>query len=109
MRIEELRNNLRRLKELRDEIIMSNSKSRFGCTLFEYFVRIRESIIYVDHGEGDLFFIPKHRASLKLDELMDINVKEFNSAYSKNKTKLLSIVNRYLKDITHAIETYELS
>jgi len=108
MRIEEIRNNKRRLKELRDEILDSKKDSRFGYTLFEYLERVRDSIIYVDHGEGDLFFVPKHRATMKLDDLMDIDVKAFNSAYSKNKTKLLSIVNRYINDLTNAIEIHDL-
>ena len=107
MRIEELKNNVRRQKELRDEISESNNKSKLGYTLFECLERVRDSIIYIDHGESDLFFIPKHRASMKLDELLNTDVKSFNSAYSKNKKKLLSIVNRYIKDLISAIETYE--
>lgn len=99
MNISELKQNLQQIIYLRDEIAESKKETRFGYSLKEYLELFRDKLIFVDHGERDKFWCPKHEATQKLDSLSDISLNEFSSAYSKNKTKLLSIINRYIKDM----------
>jgi hypothetical protein len=98
MYIEDLKENLKLVNELRDELKVLKKEARRGYTLHEYIDLIQERL-WNDHGERDRFAEPKRLANFKLDELRDINKEQFNSAFSKNKTKLLSILNRYIKDL----------
>ena len=99
MNISELKQNLQQIIYLRDEIVESKKETRFGYSLKEYLEQFRYKLIIVDHGERDKFWCPRHVATQKLDSLSDLSLDEFNSAYSKNKTKLLSIINRYIKEM----------
>lgn len=55
--------------------------------------------LFIDHGEWDSFFCPMHVASNKLDELTYMTDDELNSRFSTTKTKLMSVMNRYIKDL----------
>lgn len=108
MNISELKQNLQQIIYLRDEIVESKKETRFGYSLKEYLEQFRYKLIIVAHGERDKFWCPRHVATQKLDSLSDLSLDEFNSAYSKNKTKLLSIINRYIKEMKFGFIQHDL-
>lgn len=104
MNIEELRENLKQIRLLRNEIAELKKERRFGYSLSEYLNLLRNKISFIDHGEDDKFWNPMHIATSEMSRLIDIRENEFNSAFSKNKRKFLSIIDRYIKDLQHGID-----
>lgn len=82
---------------------MGNSQSLKG-----YIELLYDRLIVVDHGERDRFYVPKHITSLKLNELFNMTNDQFNSRFSTTKTKVLSIMNRYIKDMQRGFEEHDL-
>lgn len=105
--IAELKENIIGIISLRDELIQLKKYDRYTYSLYEYIELFREKLIFTDHGGNDIFWDPKHVALTKLDQLSDIDEESFNSRFSANKTKLLSIMNRYIKDLQHGFHLYD--
>jgi hypothetical protein len=98
MDINELKEHLKKVLELRDELKDLPRNGR--CyTLWEYIGLFREKLINVDHGEADLFAEPARMAGNRLDILADIGEEKFNAAFATNKAKLLAILQSYLKGL----------
>ncbi len=108
MDIQELRENVQKVISLREEVKNLKKSIRRTYSLREYVDLFRDRLIFVDHGERDRFFWPMHIASTKLDELSDMRNDEFNSRFSTTKTKLLSIMNRYIKDLQRGFVEHDL-
>lgn len=108
MDITDLKENLRQVISLRDEIVQLRKEDRRTYSLREYVDLFQDRLSWTDHGEMDKFWRPMHVANTKLDEMRGIDVEKFNSAFATHKTKLLSIVNRYIKDLQLGFERYDL-
>ncbi len=104
----DLKENLKRVISLRDEIIELKKGNSRTYSLREYVKLFRDRLIYVDHGERDKFWWPMHVALTKLDELSDIEENKFNSQFSANKRKLLSTINRYIKEMQNELQEHDL-
>jgi hypothetical protein len=103
----ELKENLKRVIELRDELQALSKSNRRGYTLWEYIELFRERLIFVDHGEADKFWLPLHRATTKLDFFVEAGKTKFNSAFATNKTALLAVLDRYIKDLTSEFQVVD--
>lgn len=110
MNINELKETLQAIISLRDEIekLTKNTTVRHTYTLKDYVDLCHNKITWVDYGDRDKFYVPYHTASMRLSELRDIDDEKFNSAFKTHKTKLLSILNRYIKDLQHGFELHDL-
>jgi len=108
MNINELKKNLEKVISLRDEIKDLKKGKQRTYSLREYVELFRDRLIYVDHGERDRFWWPMQVALTNIDEFTDIREEKFNSQFSANKTKLLSIINRYIKDLQHGFQQHDL-
>lgn len=95
-----LKKNLKKVIELRDELKDLPKTIGRGYTLWEYIGFFRNRLIWVDHGEGDKFFIPQNRATTMLESLEEMGETKFNNAFKTNKTKLIAVLNGYIKDLT---------
>jgi hypothetical protein len=104
----DLKENLRQVISLRDEIVQLRKEDRRTYSLREYVDLFQDRLRWTDHGESDRFWRPMHVAITKLDEISNIDVKKFNSAFTTHKAKLLSIVNRYIKDLQLGFEQQDL-
>lgn len=103
----DLKENLKLVFSLRDEI-MDLKKGNFRTySLREYVDLFRDRLIHTDHGERDKFWWPMHIALTKLDELSDIEENKFNSQFSANKRKLLSTINRYIKEMQNELQEHD--
>ena len=108
MDIQELRENVQKVISLREEVKDLKKDNRRLYSLKEYVGLFRDRLIFVDHGERDRFFWPMHIAFTKLDELSYMTNDEFYSRFATTKTKLLSIMNRYIKDLQRGFVEYDL-
>lgn len=108
MYVNELKENLRKVISLRDEIQDLKKGNKRTYSLREYVELFRDRLIQVDHGERDRFWWPMHVALTKIDEFTDITEEKFNSQFSANKTKLLSTMNRYIKDLQLGFQQHDL-
>jgi hypothetical protein len=107
MEILELKNNLRKVISLQEEIKdLTNSKKQL-FSLTDFMENFRNCLIYVDHGERDRFFVPMNIALNKLNNLSDIVNNNSKLSFSQTKTKLLSIMNRYIKDLQRGFEEHD--
>lgn len=104
MNTEALKENLKRVIELRDELKDLSKSSRRGYALYEYIGLIRDRLIFVDHGEADLFAEPARIAGNRLAILADIGEDKFNTAFATNKAKLLAILQSYLKGLQSGLQ-----
>ncbi len=105
-----IKENLEKVISLRDEIKDLKKGKQRTYSLREYVELFRDRLIYVDHGERDRFWWPMHVALTKIDEFIDIRREEkFNSQFSANKTKLLSIINRYIKNLQYEFQQHDLA
>jgi len=107
MNTEALKENLKRVIVLRDELKDLPKNNGRGYTLWECIDLFRERLINVDHGEGDKFWLPCHRATTKLEFFEEIGKTKFNTAFATNKTKLIAVLNRYIKDLTSEFEVVD--
>lgn len=108
MDIADLKENLRQVISLRDNLVELKKGHIRTYSLSEYLDLIQNRLIGTDHGERDKFYWPMHVANTKLDMLRGMDIDKFNSAFSTNKTKLLSIVNQYIKDLQLGFEQNDL-
>lgn len=108
MEIADLNENLKQVISLRDELKELKKGNRRIYSLREYVDLFHDRLIWTDHGMSDSISLAEHDACSRLDILCDIEVEKFNSAFSVNKTKLLSIVNRYIKDLQLGLQLYDL-
>lgn len=108
MDIQELKENVISVISLKEEVKDLKKDNRRSYTLREYVGLFRDRLIFVDHGERDRFFWPMHIASTGLDELSNLTNDQFDTRFSTTKTKLLSIMNRYIKDLQRGIMEHDL-
>jgi len=108
MDIAELKTTVQEIIALRNEIeSFSKSEISFAKSLSDYINIVHNKLMWVDHGIKDRFYSPRFFISKSLSELMDIENKKINSAFSKHKSKLLSILNRYIKEMQKGFIDYE--
>lgn len=108
MEIANLKENLRQVISLRDELIELKKGNRRTYSLKEYADLFRDRLRWTDHGMSDSFSLAEHDAFTRLDILCDIEDEKFNSAFSTHKTKLLSIMNRYINDLRLGFDKHDL-
>lgn len=108
MEIADLKENLRHVISLRDEIVQLRKEDRRTYSLREYVDLFQDRLSWTDYGDRDKFWVPKYNANAGLEKLRDIDSEKFNSAFATHKTKLLSIVNRYIKELQLGFEQYDL-
>ena len=108
MYVNDLKANIKQIISLRDEIKELKKNNQRTYSLLEYVELFRNKLIHADHGERDRFWWPMHVALTKLDELSDIRPEKFNSQFSANKTKILSIANHYIKDLQRGFLQHDL-
>jgi hypothetical protein len=101
MDLQELKENLKTVIDLQAEVKDLKKGNRHTYSLREYVDQFRDRLINIDHGDRDRFFWPMHIASTRLDDLSNLTDAEIDSRFSTTKTKLLSIMNRYIKDLQH--------
>jgi hypothetical protein len=108
MDIKELHENTRKVISLRDEIIVleKHRKEPTGYRLNEYVELFRDRLIWVDHGERDRFWVPMHNTLIKLDEMANIDPEKFNSNFATYKKNLLSVINRYIKEMHQGFDAH---
>lgn len=107
MDIHELRECVRETTILYEEVQGLRKDNKRSFTIVDYIEMFRQKLIFTDHGERDRFFMPMHIASKKLDELTDMPKERINSRFATTKTKLLSIMGRYIKDLLRGFEEYD--
>ena len=109
MNIDELKNNLRKVISLRDEINNFKKGSRHTAyKLSDYINLTYEQIIAVDYGDRDRFYLPYSNATFQLQNLMQTDEKVINTKFSVHKIKLLSILNRYINNLQHGFLEHDL-
>lgn len=100
MKIEELKEHLNKIILLREEIKgFEKTTGHMKYSLSYYVNHAYEQFKFVDHGERDRFFSPQYSVMNALQMLMDVDEKIINSAFSKHKAKLLSVLNNYIKEM----------
>ena len=98
--LQALREHLRRVIELRAEIQeLAAPVPRGGYQLSDYVDSVRQQLIGAYHGERDRFYYPYSVALNQLDQLQEIGPAKLNLFFSKHKTKLLVVLNRYVKSL----------
>jgi len=108
MDITDLKENLKQVVSLRDNLIKLEKGDMRTYSLNEYLDLFQNRLNGTDHGERDKFYWPMHVANTKLDILREMDIEKFNSAFSTNKSKMLSIVNQYIKDLQLGFEQNDL-
>ena len=106
MNINDLREHLNKTISLKEEL--KELKKTDLYKLSDYLEMFHKSLVYTDFGERDKFWLPYYYASNSLKELHEFREEELNSKFSANKTKLLSIVNRHIKDLKHGFQQHDL-
>lgn len=108
MNTDEIKNNLIKVISLRDEIKDFKKGSRqTAYKLSDYVDLCYDRIIAVDYGDRDRLYVPYSNASMKLQDFMQTDDKIINSQFSAHKTKLLSILNRYIKDLQLGLQEHD--
>ncbi|MDO7876032.1 hypothetical protein Q5H93_14910 [Hymenobacter sp. ASUV-10] len=106
--VQALRSNLRRVIELRDEIKeMPKPTGRGAYQPSDYLNQVRDRLRAVYHGERDRFYVPHTDAIMALQHLEELGTPKINSSFSTSKTKLLSILNRYIKGLQRGFAEHE--
>lgn len=100
MDIQALKSNLLAIIALRDKVeALSSSDSHHGYQLSDYAEKARTRIYSADHGDDDWYFLPQWDAGNRFRQLQENGDARIDSAFATSKTKLLSILNRYIKDL----------
>lgn len=109
MDVNALRANLSRVIALRDEIeALQKPAGHFGYSLSDYVTQAYDRVINGYPGERDRFYVPHSVAVMKLQDMLDIEHDKLNSAFATNRTKLLSILNRYIKGLQRGFQEHDL-
>jgi hypothetical protein len=77
-------------------------------SLSAYLDQFRSSLSWTDFGDRDKFWLPYHYATEGLKYFDDIKTNELDMKFTVNKTKLLSIVTRHIKDLQSGFREYDL-
>jgi hypothetical protein len=101
---EELIRTLLRVKEIRNEIRDLDKKNSLNNDISYYIDLFHEKLIFTDHGERDKYALPKIDAINKIERMRLISTEKINSNFAQNKTKLLSIVNRYISQLQDELQ-----
>ncbi len=104
MNINELKEHLRRVTVTRDRLSELKKNDSSLYTLHDFIEEFRSQLFNTDHGERDRFAEPERIANDKLSDLEDIGEEKLNAAFAGNKTKLLAILNRYIKDFAIGVQ-----
>jgi len=104
--VQALRNNLQSVMELRDKIKALTSVS-CSYRLSDYVSQTRERITGTNHGQRDRFYTPQTDAQMQLQALLDEGNPKLNAQFSKHKTTLLSILNKYLKGMQRGFREHK--
>lgn len=98
--LQALRDHLRRVIELRDEIKeLTKPTGHGGYQLSDYVDRARQRLIDAYHGERDRFYYPYAVALNRLDQLQEVETAKLNGLFSTHKIRLLAALNRYVKSL----------
>jgi hypothetical protein len=109
MNVNALKANLSRVIALRDEIEAFQKPSEpFSYSLSDYVSEAYDRVINGYPGERDRFFVPHSVAVMKLQDMLDIEHDKLNSAFATNRTKLISILNRYIKGLQRGFQEHDL-
>jgi hypothetical protein len=95
--------HVRQIEEIRQSVSDLNNPKSIGDCLIDYHYMARQKISSFPHGERDKFYVPYHTAINKLDGMLDEGEGKFSTAFKTSKTKLLSILDRYIKSIHNAV------
>lgn len=106
MDINELKLHLDKTILLKNEI--KELKKTDRRSLSDYLYQFRHSLSSTDFGDRDKFWLPYNYASEGLKYFDDINTNELDVKFTANKTKLLSIVTRHIKDLQSGFREYDL-
>lgn len=106
MNIDELKNTVKDIAHLRDELKKLSAKQQW-YSLSDYIERFRNKMSSVDHGERDRFYMPYADASMSLSNLLDIDDQKLSSSFATNKTKLISCLNKYIKGMQKGFIAHE--
>ncbi len=107
MDINELRTHLNKTISLKTEIKELKKTDRFR-SLAGYLEQFRHSIAWTNFGDRDKFWLPYYNASEGLKYFDEISDNDLDIRFTMNKTKLLSIVNRHIKDLQSGFREYDL-
>lgn len=99
---------MKKVISLRDEIQDLKKGNQRTYSLREYVELFRDRLIHVSHGERDRFWSPMQLVLKKIDEFTYIEEEKFDSHFSANKKKLLSTMNRYIKDLHYGFQQHDL-
>lgn len=98
---EELKENLKRVISLRDELqsIAKPKVPNLVCTLKEYGERLRSLFSDTDHTVSDEFVNIHHNASHRLERLMDISNSILNLTFKTSRKQFVSVMNDYINGL----------
>jgi hypothetical protein len=105
MNLNDLREHLNQTEKLKLELKELKKTDREN--LSDFLDRFHNRLVWTDFGDRDKFWLPYYYASNDLKILQDMTSEELNSRFSANKTKLLSIVNRHIKDLQRGFREHE--
>lgn len=104
--VQALRNNLRGITAFRDELKdLAKPTSRFGYQMSDYVEQARDKLRAGYHGERDRFYVPYADALNQLDQLRE--KQTLNTQFSTSKTKLVSILSRYIKGLQRGFQEHD--
>ena len=91
---------------MRDELIpLTKPTSRFAYQMSDYVEQAHAKLRTVDHGERDRFYVPYAYALQYLDQLRE--KETLNTQFLTSKTRLISILNRYIKGLQHGFAQHD--
>jgi len=106
MDINELKLHLNKSISLKKEII--ELKKTDKRSLSDYLDQFCQSLLLTDFGDREKFRLPYRDASERLKFFYDIDSNELDKRFTVNKTMLLSITSRHIKDLQSGFREYDL-
>lgn len=82
-----------------------SNKEKSNGDLSEYLENFSQKLRWFDHGEKDMFYMPHWYALNSIESLEeDFSEKQFKTAFLTVHKRLLSIVKKYLKEMTYGLQ-----
>tara|TARA_B110000503_G_C7007896_1_gene354396 strand:- start:411 stop:737 length:327 start_codon:yes stop_codon:yes gene_type:complete len=105
MNKQNLKVHIKEVEGIYKEIENAEKRDRINGNLLSHLEMFSEKLRYFDHGEKDVFYMSEFSVLKKIESLEeDFNEKQFQTAYSTVRKRLLSILKKYLKEMKNGLE-----
>ena len=100
-----LKVHIKEIEELYNKIENAEKRDRIDGNLISLLEMFSEKLRFFDHGGKDIFYMAEFSVLKKIESLEeDFNEKQFQTAYSTVRKRLLSILKKYLKEMKNGLE-----